>query len=483
MSKLIPEQEWPGVVLHMVRERCMQQFLSGKLVFLGEGTIVADESGELRGIHFDAGTPSVCDWSTSFKNHLCFIAEEPLFDHSFKTHWDANILHILSAQARSEVNVRHTLQEFTSSLPWPSLYSTGTFRLCQGWSDINHSYLRLRDNVKQPGRVRVIVGEYVGSWVHIVDIVAKTKLVTATPAVRDLLGSHCDIAMRENPAHNSLWELTLETVDAVVAQDGLTCASEQRDYIKNVACKKTALIPTMAVPGATKLSVGVSIASAVKGKLKKDEKILWLAKTKEQRDALIRNARRRKTYSLKVCGLGRSLDNVETVDDDWQLDSDSGELVADCLKPFTDELERLKKELKEYTRSTDVVSNEGAQRKKRVEDLKLLAVQRYAAKLQAWKDVMQNVDMFVLTADAFLEIKSGSSFVSKLFVPFTFVLALLDEGGALEFPVAYAIACHVRTLVMFWDSAQHIEEFKSGNALALRAKESTNGFYAWQKKV
>jgi len=59
LSKLIPEQEWPGVVLHMVRERCMQQFLSGSLVFLGEGTVVADESGELRGIHLDAGTPNI----------------------------------------------------------------------------------------------------------------------------------------------------------------------------------------------------------------------------------------------------------------------------------------------------------------------------------------------------------------------------------------------------------------------------------------
>ena len=170
------------------------------------------------------------------------------------------------------------------------------------------------------------------------------------------------------------------------------------------------------------------------------------------------------------------------MDDDWQLDSDSEEMVADCLKPLTDEIDRLERAVKEYTGSTDVVSNEEAERKKHVEQLELLAMRRYAAKLEAWEVVMENMDMFVLTADAFLQIKSGSSCVSKLFAPFTFVLAFLDEGQALEFPVAYAIACHVGTLVMFWDEARHIEELKPGHALALKAEESANEFYAWQKR-
>jgi len=173
---------------------------------------------------------------------------------------------------------------------------------------------------------------------------------------------------------------------------------------------------------------------------------------------------------------------VETVDNDWQLDSDFEKLVADCLKPLTDKLETLEMELKEYRGSTDVESTEGAEWKERVGYQQRLAVRRYAAKLQAWEDVMQSVDMFVLTADAFLQIKSGSSFMSKLFAPFTFVLAFLDEGQSLEFPVAYAIACHVGTLVMFWDEAQHIEEFKSGNALAHMAEEPADGSYSWQKR-
>ena len=95
-----------------------------------------------------------------------------------------------------------------------------------------------------------------------------------------------------------------------------------------------------------------------------------------------------------------------------------------------------------------------------------LAVERYKTRLQVYEDLFDRVELFVMTLDCFLQIRSGNSSPSRLFEPYEFVAAFLDEAHNVELAAAYCAALCVGTLVILGDNAQAIEQLRYGKQLA-----------------
>jgi hypothetical protein len=166
------------------------------------------------------------------------------------------------------------------------------------------------------------------------------------------------------------------------------------------------------------------------------------------------------------------------------LDPVYEQVVAERVSLLTTLISDLAGKLAVYDGSTDVSTPEGKVWKVENEDLKRMQTKRYAAKLQAMEDIFGDIDLLVLTLDAFLQLKSGKSQLSEIFAPFEFVLGVVDEVHQSDFYRVYgaALLCS-KTLFLLGDRHQYIEYLKYGSKLAADADESVDLAFSWQRCI
>jgi hypothetical protein len=184
----------------------------------------------------------------------------------------------------SEASFAALRETCVEALPWPAIYGSGEFHLSKSFLDVDFECLQLAGPIVRRGPVRVIVGDYVGSDACVVAALKKSKGRPPPPAACGLMSAHSSTSMTASPGFNFLEGLTSSDVDAVLAAGGIRRATDQAKLINVIGGSRTVFFQLKAAPGSSKTTLAEGIVRASLLKLKEDQKIIWLLKTRQQRD-------------------------------------------------------------------------------------------------------------------------------------------------------------------------------------------------------
>jgi hypothetical protein len=98
----IPAQYWGGMFVHMLKERCMQRFFTGAVLFEARGVTIGDPDGHCSYILLADNRLSRILASRSIRNHLCFVVNE-------------NVLSTVLTRHASEYNLEQTRTEMSET--------------------------------------------------------------------------------------------------------------------------------------------------------------------------------------------------------------------------------------------------------------------------------------------------------------------------------------------------------------------------------
>jgi hypothetical protein len=223
--------------------------------------------------------------------------------------------------------------------------------------------------------------------------------------------------------------------------------------------------------------VGASIP-----KLTEHQKIIWLLKTRQQRDKQLKRLRNARGISVQVVVVGRAADdNKDNEENDLFLDAALQLEVNQQLLHFDEALRELKDQLSAYTGPSDMNTPEGQVWRAQSENMQHIAVAQYAAKLQIWEYVLMKINVFCVAVECFLQIQSDTSMLSKVFAPWDIALAIRDEEHQVDLQSAFVVCLRAQTVCVFGDQPRYIVLFRWGNHLASEHIASLGDSYCWQQ--
>jgi hypothetical protein len=382
----------------------------------------------------------------------------------------------------SKTNLPAWRQSCIGALPWPAIYGSGEFHLGKSFADVDCKCFQLAGPIFSRGSVRVIVGDYVRGEVYAIAALKKHKYRLPPPAACGLMSAHSSAPMPAGENFNFLQGLTSPEVDVILAAEGIQCTRDQAQFINVIGVSQNAFFPAKAAPGSSKTTFAEGIVRASIPKLKEHQKIIWLLKTRQQRDKQLRRLRNARGISVQVAVVGRAADEIkDDEENDVFLDAALQLEANQQLLHFGEALRELKNQLSAYTGPSDVNTPDGRVWKAQSENMHRIVVARYAAKLQIWEDVLRKINVFCRTVDCFLQIQSDASMLSKVFAPWDIALAICDEAHQVDLQSAFVVRLRAQTVCMFGDQPQHIELYRWGNQLASEHIAPPSESYCWQK--
>ena len=198
--------------------------------------------------------------------------------------------------------------------------------------------------------------------------------------------------------------------------------------------------------------------------LQKGEAIVWLTPSRKQRMRALNVLRSRLPDGVLAGSMGRAseIESAMQEDTEWQLDAESINLVSGYTKDLIAEAKVVEQWLKD-NKDKQPGDVEFEDWKRHCEDLHCLSIQIYDAKNLAWKKICEDIRIWCLTVDGFLQIISGKSYLSRHFESVKLRLAIGDEFHQLDLQKMYTISWFVSTCICFYDEAQHIAFFRYGD--------------------
>jgi hypothetical protein len=349
----IPAQYWGGICVHMLNERCMQRFFTGVVLFEASGVTIADPGHCTSILLADNNLSNMLD-TRIVRNQLCFVVNENVLNAVLTKH--ASGYHLEQSRTEmSEANFTASRQSCIEAFPWPAINGSGEFHLSKSFADVDFKCFQLAGPVLCRGSVRVIVGDYVGSEAYAIAALKKNKDRLPPPAACGLISAHSSASMTAGPNFNFLQRLTSSEVDVILAADGIQCTVDQAKFINVIGASLNAFFPVKAAPGSSTTALAEGIVGASIPKLKEHQKIIWLLKTRQQRDKQLKRLRNARGTSVQVAVVGRAaVDNKDDEENNLFLGSALQLQVNQNLLPFDEILQDSRTQLSAYTGPADV---------------------------------------------------------------------------------------------------------------------------------
>ena len=144
-------EEWTGIILHALKEKTVQKFMSAGFIAVIRGTVDAidDECNIVRRDFTFAEEKvskcvSLCMASVIQANKLDELIQKAVAKY--------HPAELVSSSGRGEKLDQGRIR-FFQNIPWPEVYAYGEFNICRDWMDIDTQVLRLQREIKLEGDV------------------------------------------------------------------------------------------------------------------------------------------------------------------------------------------------------------------------------------------------------------------------------------------------------------------------------------------
>ncbi len=441
-----------------MKGRAVQRFVSGEIVFAGQaGVLARDGDSVMDALHLQHPVPT----GVTMRGRMVLLVQESHLEHAAD---------VMSKAFRGEKGPL-----FVQAVELGELHVSG------GMLDEAGQILRLGRRTLARGRVFICVGEYVGSESNAIEVLAKAhdRLAEPTPACRALLPAHCPEDKLEPNGANVLSAVSVAAVRQSTADAGKVLSAEQVALVDHIVTCKRGAVVAEAAPGAGKTYLLANVLKNYIPQLGQREKAVVLLQQRTQRDEFLDVLRGVVSDPGQVAAVGRPVDSAH--DDDLDtFDSRVLENMSGSVSELQTRIDTMRANLEKKSEGVqDIASEEGQAWKTETEELANLIFQRRRLLEELRLGMLDQVAVFVMTVDCFLQVSCGKSWLAAVFRGVRWRVGVVDEAHQLEFGAVYAAAILLDTAGILQDRAQEPGGHTATKHLREDAPLSEGSFFSW----
>ena len=482
MTHVFKPAEFIGVIVHQLKEQVMQRCFLGECDFV-EGFINDDSDSAVREnytlITLDPNEIGKIGRLSSIRHHLVFVMSASLMSAEGAA---ANTTALGSTQSSNNPASSSAAKHGDRNLQ-TSVIESGEFQIAKKFEGVGTKYLRLHGRVKATGRVRVVIGEYVGPEHYTIAALRRhRKNLDDATAFLDFFGTHTGPRPKHRP-QGPFHGISTEVVQNAVSRQ---LSAHQLEFVKNAIASSTGITALNAVAGAGKTIVVTGMFLTLIPTMGPNDRLVYLTKTRKARDKQLSEFRSLLPNPLEALSLGRQRDKGPTDETEARWDEVVTSFIDKKMEGIVGELRRIRQRLKEtlVTKNMNPLSDNGRTWRDLSEEMHVLSMKYFSAKLDAEDEAFKTAKIILMTVDGFVQNLSGECVWSSLLAKYNIISCCIDEAHQLEHKIVAAVALAVKNVTLIYDEVQRIEtQPRRRGKLHSRTNLREGEYFAWERCI
>ncbi|CAK0877762.1 unnamed protein product, partial [Prorocentrum cordatum] len=467
---------WAAYVVHQLKNNSIRAFLAGEITYSGAGDVLVPDCAN------DVDC-SVDVWDTLMLDH-------PVLDPGHVR--DHVALVVAEEQMRAVAAAAAEKQTGAGTGDFPALANgekgslfveaveRGELHLCLATAGADEQpLLRLQRGTSIRGRVFVCIGEYVGAEANAISALKRSLRTDPSPCCRSLLPEHGAARAGGQRGPSVFEQMSPEEIREQSVNIGKKFTDAQMQFISRALDREDGAALCEAYPGTGKSATAAGIIANAAKHCSGKAKCVALAQQRSMRDELLSNVRSALGDPLAAAGVGRPADEAPS-DDEGYLDSQVLSAVSGRFTGLQMRIEELRNDLAAVRCNPDAGALE---RRERLEKTELMRHPRFEYDVlqeEAAEKLFHDVRVFAMTIDAFNNVQSGRSWLSKIFKRFEIAFVVIDEVHQANFGEVHAALHSAPGAVVHFDSAQEIRHRPATEFLREPRPDRGGNYYEWQ---